>query len=123
VFASMLVDVAFKTLGRVKDCDIVMSKSNEYRKSQDYLSEYVSERIMQAEDGRVKKMELNNDFNKWYSINYGGRGPNTKDLHEYVNKEFGRIHNQVWKGIRIRYETEDDGGEENMDDDIRADDL
>jgi phage/plasmid-associated DNA primase len=125
VFASMLVDIVYKTEGHVKDCDIVMSKSNEYRKGQDYISEYISERVMQCEDGRIKKAELNNDFATWYAGNYGGKGPSPKELHEYINKEFGRIHNQVWKGIRIRYETEDDEEDEDisLDDDIRSDEL
>lgn len=125
VFASMLVDIVYKTEGHVKDCDIVMSKSNEYRKGQDYISEYISERIMQCVDGRIKKAELNNDFATWYAGNYGGKGPSPKELHEYINKEFGRIHNQVWKGIRIRYETEDDEEDEDisLDDDIRSDEL
>lgn len=124
VFASMLVDIVYKTEGHVKDCDIVMSKSNEYRKGQDYISEYISERVMQCDDGRIKKAELNNDFATWYSGNYGGKGPSPKELHEYINKEFGRIHNQVWKGIRIRYETDDDDEDDiSIDDDIQPNDL
>ena len=37
-FMSKLVSIARVTKGNVKDCDIVMSKSNEYREGQDYLT-------------------------------------------------------------------------------------
>ena len=46
--------------------------------------------------------------------NYGGKGPSPKDLHEYINKLFGRPKNQAWRGIRIRYE----GNEENDDEEF-----
>ena len=59
-------------------------------------------------------MELNNEFSIWYMSNYGGKGPSPKDLHEYINKLFGRPKNQAWRGIRIRYE----GNEENDDEEF-----
>ena len=99
VFCSMLVDIVFKTNGVVRDCQIVTSKSNEYRQSQDYISEYIRDRISRDEEGRVKKMELNNDFSIWYASNYGGRGPSPKDLHEYMDKEFGRAKSQDRKSV------------------------
>jgi len=127
VFASMLVDIVFKTNGVVNDCDIVMAKSNEYRQSQDYISEFIRDKIVKDAEGRIKKMELNNEFSIWYASNYGGRGPSPKDLHEYMHKEFGRARNQVWSGVRIRYENDDDDdddmGEAEYNDDINSDDL
>jgi len=124
VFMSMLVERSLITNGFVKDCSIVTARSNEYRKSQDYISEFIYDRVVRDVNGRVKKMELNNDFSMWYAANYGGRGPGPKDLHEYMDKEFGRQRNQVWTGIKIRYdknEYSDDVNEYNED--INADDL
>lgn len=106
VFASMLVKRVCETNGEVKDCSIVDEKSKEYRKSQDYLSEFVSDRIVRCEAKFVKKMELNNEFSLWYASNYGGRGPGPKDLHEYMDKMFGRQQNQMWSGIKIKYENQ-----------------
>ena len=129
VFAAMLVEIAFKTNGNVTDCSIVLAKSNEYRQSQDYISEFVRDRIVREAGGRIKKMELNNEFSIWYMSNYGGRGPSPKDLHEFMDKEYGRQRNQVWSGVRIRYERdneeegaageEDNNGNE-YDEDISA---
>ena len=107
VFAAMLVDIVFKTGGLVRDCSIVMSKSNEYRQSQDYISEFIRDRIVREANGRIKQMELNNEFSIWYMSNYGGRGPSPKELHEYMDKEFGRKRQQTWSGVRIKYERDE----------------
>jgi len=127
-FASMLVDVAFKTNGIVTDCDIVMAKTKEYRQSQDYISEFINDRIVKDSAGRIKKMELNNEFTIWYMSNVGGKGPSPKDLHEYMDAEFGRSRNQVWTGGRINYDkrAENYENDEKFDDnfdDIEANDL
>lgn len=108
VFAAMLVDRAFRTNGMVKDCSIVMEKSNEYRQSQDYISEFISDRITRDPNGKIKKMELNNEFTIWHAANYGGRAPGPKDLHEFMDKEFGRQKNQAWSGAKIKYDSQDD---------------
>lgn len=104
VFAAMLVERAFRTNGAVKDCSIVMAKSNEYRQSQDYISEFINDRVIRDPDGKIKKTELNSEFTIWHGANYGGRPPGPKDLHEFMDKEFGRQKNQCWMGCKIRYE-------------------
>ena len=104
VFAAMLVERAFRTNGMVKDCSVVMAKSNEYRQSQDYISEFISDRVMKDPNGKIKKMELNSEFTIWHGANYGGRQPGPKDLHEFMDKEYGRQKNQCWMGVKIRYE-------------------
>jgi len=127
VFASMLVDIAFKTNGVVDDCDIVLEKSNQYRQSQDYISEFISDRVVRDKSCTIKKTQLNNEFNIWYMSNYGGRGPGPKDLHEHMDKEFGRARQQGWVGVKIREEIvdndddDDDGSDYN--DGIDIDDL
>jgi hypothetical protein len=104
VFAAMLVKRAFETGGMVKDCDIVMAKSNEYRQSQDYISEFTTSCVVRDPHGRIKKMELNTEFTIWYGANYGGKSPGPKDLHEYMDKEFGKQRDNSWYGVKILYE-------------------
>ena len=127
VFMSMLVDIAFEKNGVVDDCNIVVAKTKEYRQSQDYLSEFIRDRVVKDSDGRIRKTELNNEFSIWYASNHGGKTPSPRDLHEYMNKEFGRIKNQVWKGIRIRYESNEDDDdideEEEEESDISSSEL
>jgi len=107
VFAAMLVDRVYNTGGVVNDCDIVMSKSNEYRQSQDYISEFIRDRVVRETSGRIKQMELNNEFSIWYMSNYGGRGPSPKELHEYMDKEYGRKRQQTWFGVKVKYERDE----------------
>jgi len=106
VFAAMLVQRAFQTTGMVKDCSIVMAKSNEYRQSQDYISEFINDKVTREPNGRIKKMELNTEFTIWYGANYGGKCPGPKDLHEYMDKEFGKQRAQSWHGVKIIYDRE-----------------
>jgi len=128
VFAAMLVERAFKTNGIVKDCEIVMTKSGEYRRTQDNLSQFIADRIEKNPDGKINKRDLNNEFTIWYQSNYGGKGPQPKELHEYMDKEYGRQRNQVWSGVSFRsYKNEfNDGDGDNTtedDDDISANTL
>ena len=127
VFAAMLVVRVFQTNGVVDDCDIVLAKSNEYRQSQDYIAEFIHDRITKDAGGRIKKMELNNEFSMWYAANHGGRGPSPKDLHEYMDKEFGRQRNQIWTGVKIKYDNDnyDNDNQDTLisDDDITVNDL
>jgi len=126
VFMAMLVDIVFKTDGVVNDCNIVMSKSNEYRQSQDYISEFIRDRVIRDATKSIKQMELNNEFSIWYMSNYGGRGPSPKELHEYMDKEFGRKRQQSWNGVRIKYERDElpmDNANDETDDDIDVNNL
>jgi len=104
IFASMLVERAYVTEGKVKDCDIVTAQSKEYRESQDIFSEFIRDIIIRDPHGKVKKTELNNEFATWHSGNYGGKGPSTKDLHEAMDKMFGRQKGSIWFGAKINYD-------------------
>jgi len=126
VFAAMLVKRAFETGGMVKDCNIVMAKSNEYRQSQDYISEFINDRVIREPNGRIKKMELNSEFAIWHGSNYGGKCPGPKDLHEFMDKEFGKQRAQCWHGVKIYYDKDkgfDNEFAEEFTDDIVPDDL
>jgi hypothetical protein len=118
VFAALLVKRACETNGAVKDCSIVLEKSNEYRRSQDYLSEFVQDRVVRCENKFIRKTEINNEYTIWYSANYGGRAPSPKDLHEYMDKMFGRQQNQMWSGVKIKYEQ--DRQDDNLSNDFAS---
>lgn len=100
----MLIKRVCQTGGTVKDCSIVLAKSNEYRKSQDYISEFVDDRLVREKNYSLRKSDLNQEFAVWYLGNYGGKPPSPKDLHEYMDKEFGRQRDSSWSGVKIKYE-------------------
>lgn len=104
VFASMLVKHVFKTGGAIRKCDNVMAESNKYRESQDYLAEFVRDKVVVDVNGKIKKTELNQSFKQWYETTYGKCAVNLKEIHEYMDKKFGSQKSSTWKGVRIYYE-------------------
>ena len=107
VLASMLVDIAFKNNGNVEDCKIVMASSDQYREGQDYLAEFIKEKIKNVKGGKIKKTELWEVFKQWYNTNYGKGLPKARELNEFMDKRFGKYTNK-WSNIIINYDDEDD---------------
>ena len=118
VLASMLVDLAFKKEGKVKDVPIVTAVSDKYRNSQDYLSEFAKEKIVRKRDAKMKKTELLEEFKNWYISNYGRNNlPNGKEITDYCDKLFGRCARGKWSNVQIVYE-EDDSDDEVVEEDV-----
>jgi len=117
VMLALLVEKAYVCQGIVTDCPMVMSSSDEYRDSQDYLAEFVKENIERKTGGRIKKMELMTHFSDWYRSNYGRGAPKGKEIYNFIDKKFGLIRADGWRNIAIIYsgnsddEGDDDDGE------------
>lgn len=117
IFISLLVDIACKTKGIVKDCDMVLSASNEYRKGQDYLMEFYQEKIIKTNNPKdsIRKTQVHDEFKQWYQDSYGKGIPKGKELYEFLDKKllFNKAKNR-WIGCVIR---EDNNDEEDSDED------
>lgn len=110
-FMSMLVEIAFKTGGLVNiKCDVVDSKSNEYRNNQDHIMNFINEKIVPAPGEKIKKGELAREFEDWFKMNYGRtRGaPKMKDIYPVMDKKYGKYHNMGWHNITIVNENIDE---------------
>jgi len=105
VFIDMLVQLALKKNGIVTDCDMVMQASNEYRKGQDYLMEFLSEKIEKFNDPdvKIKKTEVYSEFKVWYQETYGKNIPKGKELYDFLDKKLGKNKMSGWHGYRIKY--------------------
>lgn len=103
VFMAMLVKIAFEKKGIVDHCKTVMASSNNYRDGQDYLTEFVKDRVQRKENGRIKKMELANEFKQWYTTNIGRNVPKIKEITEYMEKKFGKCKSDGWHNVEIIY--------------------
>jgi len=116
VFMAMLVKIAFKTGGAVSDCTIVTAASKAYQESQDFIAEFIRDKIATIAGGKIKKQELNSEFTIWYMNAHGKHPPNLKELHYYMERIFGKIHYKHggWLGVCIKYERDDakDDGEQ-----------
>ena len=77
---SMLVDIVFKTKGKVTDCDEVLAVSNKYRENQDHFSGFMSEKIKEEQGAKIKKTELSETFKEWYMLNHGRCVTKTSEL-------------------------------------------
>ena len=104
VFASMLVDHVYKTNGDVKIPDMVKSASNAYRERQDYIAEFVNDRVCKKPNECIQKNVLANVFKDWYNTNYGNRVPNMKEITAYMDKAFGKQKNGMWLGVKIIFD-------------------
>jgi P4 family phage/plasmid primase-like protien len=105
VFSGLLVEKVFVTDGYVKDCPIVLKASNSYRQSQDYIAEFISDKIMTDNNGSITKTELTAEFSIWYQGIYGKGGPSPKDVQAYMDKRFGKYElHKCWRGCRINYD-------------------
>ena len=106
VFMALLIEKAFETNGVVKDCPVVMNSSNNYRQSQDFIAEFIADRIIMDSNGTITKSELKAEFEMWYQGTYGKGIPNMKDVHSDMDKRFGKFtdKNKFWRGGRINYD-------------------
>jgi len=104
VFMSMLVDKAISTDGLVNVCASVKSSSSNYRNTQDYYSEFVSDKIKKCTIGKIKETSLYEVFKVWYQLHHGKNVPKGRELFEFINKKFGRKQHGVWNGISIIYD-------------------
>ena len=101
VFTAMLVEIIFKTDGRVIDCDEVLASSQKYKEQQDHFAGFLKERIRKHETGLLKKSDVNEEFQEWFSELYGGKVPSGRELYEYLEKKLGRPTRRGWKGYTL----------------------
>lgn len=106
-FMAMLVDMAYGLRGNVNDCKIVMAASEQYREGQDYLAEFVRDKIQKKTGGKIKKTEVYEHFRQWYQTNYGRGIPLARELHEFLCRRFG-AYKQGWHNVAIIYDEEED---------------
>ena len=129
-FMAMLVARAFKTDGKVGECAIVTNASRAYQESQDFIAEFIRDKIKVDANGSIKKSALNTEFMVWFMNTYGRGAPSPKDVHTYMDKKFGKYDRKgAWTGVAIKYENDDNAraaGKQELDefeDDIDENDL
>ena len=108
---SMLVEIAYKTEGFVKDCPTVLRASKKKREENDYLAAFVKDNVRRSKEGKiVKKSELMETFKTWYQANYPGTKtiPKAKEVVDYMNLKFGECVKAGWRNTEIIYEDEDE---------------
>jgi phage/plasmid-associated DNA primase len=106
IFMSLLIDIALETKGVVNDCDYVLSASEEYRQSQDVISEFINEMVIKSPGNSIKKTNINYEFKKWHDSTYGRSCPQPKEVHISMDKKFGKAVKGGWKDVMIKQDDE-----------------
>lgn len=108
VFMSLLVERAYKTLGNVVDCKMVLMNSDRYRKDQDGVASFVSDMIQLNPSGKILMIELMDAVKVHWSMLYSSTSkmPAGKIFIDYIKKIYAdnpsvRFENNVWRGIKI----------------------
>lgn len=105
VFMSMLVEKVLVTGGRVKDCEMVNAASNNYRKTQDVISEFVNERVTKEPGAILRKAQVNFEFSTWHQNTYGNKGPKSKEVHDAITKMYFKPKSFGWEGLKLKTES------------------
>ena len=105
-FMSKLIEIAKETKGNVEDCSIVVQKSGQYRQGQDYLTEFVNEKIEIQEGEKIQKGEVYSEFKQWYNMQYGRKVPQGKELYDFLDKRFGKYSRGGWHNVHIIYDNQ-----------------
>jgi P4 family phage/plasmid primase-like protien len=115
VFIAMLVKRACETDGEVKDCPEVVAASSKYRQSQDSITGFIIDKIVKDPNGSIGKYSLNEEFKKWFLMNYGNRKtPKLSEIEEIMIKKFGNRNTKTnkWMGIKFVEEEQSDNLDE-----------
>jgi phage/plasmid-associated DNA primase len=104
IFISMLVEKAYETDGLVNICDAVKASSSNYRNTQDFYSDFVSDKIKKNPGGKIKETSLYEVFKSWYQLHHGKNVPRGRDLFEFITKKFGKKVRGVWNDVSIIYD-------------------
>jgi len=101
IFSTMLVEILFETDGMVTDCDAVLAPTQKYKAQQDYFTGFLKERIVKLDGSKIKKRDVLNEFQEWFSELYGGKVPTGKELYEFLEKELGKPTRLGWRGYKL----------------------
>ena len=105
IFISLLVEKAFVNQGSLRICKIVEDYSMEYKKGQDYLAEFIADKIEKSPGSRLKKMHVLETFNEWYFANYREKISGKKqELYNTMDKAFGACVSNCWLDVKIKIE-------------------
>lgn len=108
---AMLVELAYKNQGKIHDCATVHSASLAYRERQDYLAEFITDKIVRAQGYSIRKGELSNEFKQWFITNIGIGNPKPKQIHDHMDRKFGKNIAGIWKNVKIKLYDESDFAE------------
>jgi len=107
----------------VTDCEIVMSASNSYRERQDYLAEFTRDKVARCPGSTIRKSQLSEEFRMWYSTNFGTKNPSPKNLHDYMDRQYGKNISGVWSNVKLKFHDDDNGDFQGVNEEDLGDEI
>jgi len=114
IFMSMLVKRAFETEGKVVDCPEVAAASNSYRQTQDCISQFINDKIVEKDGCKIKQEDLSQVFKIWFSNHFGNtKPPKLSELVEAINNKFKdakfkKTNKKHWPNLKLIENDDDD---------------
>ena len=100
---SVLVEIAVKMQNHVLECAIVSEASRSYRESMDHMSRFANECLETFQGvSNISKELLNSEFTTWFTKNIGGKPPAIKEIHQYMDENYGKSSLQGWSHVRFK---------------------
>jgi len=98
---NQILDIALEKKGAVTDCEYVLSASEEYRQSQDVISEFMNEFYVSCPGAKVlNKTCVSEDFKRWHMETYNSKGPQPKEVYEYMDRKYGKPSGGKWINVK-----------------------
>jgi len=95
-----------KMNGGLKHPQIVLERTNEYRKRCDVIQDFMADYLMKTNDinDTISVGKLHENLKLWHKANYDGKPPTGKDLRGYLKTRLGCINEKkdVILGFRIK---------------------
>ena len=109
VLMAMLVNIAFENQGALPICDIIREYSKEYQKGQDFIMEFIEDRMsVGGPNDLVKKAQISSLFNAWYYEMYSTKiSGKTQELFNAIEKHFRVTYKDGWRGICVRRDVQE----------------
>jgi len=111
VLMSLLVEKGYKLQGIVNDCEVVLANSDKHREKQDFMAEFVKEKIKIKSGARIKKDEVMQTFKPWYTMSYGKNTPKCREVYDFMTQRFGEFKNG-WHNVTIIYDETPENNED-----------
>lgn len=112
VLLSMLVDIAYRTQGKVRDVKPVMSATDDYRKDQDVILAFHNATFVASDNEHksnvgIKEREITQKFSKYLDEDHADmmNKPKPKEVKDFFIKKYGKFPKGGW--TNFVYKTDD----------------
>jgi len=87
----------------ITDTELIDAATKEEVSSCDnFVEQFIIEKIVKDFSGIITKQELNDIFTSWFMKTYNKCAPNLNFMNSYMDKKFGKFEkNGVWLGVRF----------------------